>query len=389
MTVGVIQSQHAAPTKRRKAYACDITYGTAKEFGFDFLRDRLLLRRIREGQTDLVGQMLGHGARADSDKPVQRERRTSPWSTRPTAFSSTKPARRSSSARLPSEAQKAEAELYQLGPPQRQQFVEDEHYEYDHEKKTVELTAAGRPLRPQRCPSRPAGASRHVRRSTSTSSGRSSVDKAFILDRHYVVRDGEIVIVDEFTGRLAEGRKWRDGIASGHRSQGRRRSHGRHRPGRPHHHPGLLPALPASGRHDGHGRHARPASCGRSTRSRVVPDSDESPADSRASLPTASSAPPTINWPRSSRKCCEAARHGPAGADRHALDRQIGNALRAALAPRGIEHQVLNARADRQPKPRSSPRPVNRAASRSRPTWPAAEPIFASAKASPSSAACT
>ena len=32
------------------------------------------------------------------------------------------------------------------------------------------------------------------------------------LDRQYVVRDGEIVIVDEFTGRLAEGRKWRDGI---------------------------------------------------------------------------------------------------------------------------------------------------------------------------------
>ena len=38
------------------------------------------------------------------------------------------------------------------------------------------------------------------------------VDREFHLDRQYVVRDGEIVIVDEFTGRLAEGRKWRDGI---------------------------------------------------------------------------------------------------------------------------------------------------------------------------------
>src|SRR5262249_52929515 len=35
---------------------------------------------------------------------------------------------------------------------------------------------------------------------------------SFILDRHYVVREGEIVIVDEFTGRMAEGRKWRDGL---------------------------------------------------------------------------------------------------------------------------------------------------------------------------------
>ncbi len=38
------------------------------------------------------------------------------------------------------------------------------------------------------------------------------VEREMILDRHYVVRDGEIVIVDEFTGRLAEGRKWRAGI---------------------------------------------------------------------------------------------------------------------------------------------------------------------------------
>ena len=38
------------------------------------------------------------------------------------------------------------------------------------------------------------------------------VDREFIRDRQYVVRDGEIVIVDEFTGRLAEGRKWRAGI---------------------------------------------------------------------------------------------------------------------------------------------------------------------------------
>ena len=37
-------------------------------------------------------------------------------------------------------------------------------------------------------------------------------EHVFILDRHYVVRDGEIVIVDEFTGRIAEGRKWRDGL---------------------------------------------------------------------------------------------------------------------------------------------------------------------------------
>ena len=38
------------------------------------------------------------------------------------------------------------------------------------------------------------------------------VEREYKLDRQYVVRDGEIVIVDEFTGRLAEGRKWREGL---------------------------------------------------------------------------------------------------------------------------------------------------------------------------------
>ncbi len=48
---------------------CDITYGTAKEFGFDFLRDRLLLRKIGEGQTDFLGGMLGMNANSGSEKP--------------------------------------------------------------------------------------------------------------------------------------------------------------------------------------------------------------------------------------------------------------------------------------------------------------------------------
>ena len=63
MTVGVVETQMSQP-QRRKSYACDVTYGTAKEFGFDFLRDRLLLRRIAEGQTDLLGGMLGQGGRS-------------------------------------------------------------------------------------------------------------------------------------------------------------------------------------------------------------------------------------------------------------------------------------------------------------------------------------
>ena len=92
LTVGVVETKMGQP-QRRKAYACDVTYGTAKEFGFDFLRDRLLLRRISEGQGDFFGGMLGHSRGGEGKRP-SRGRPISRWSTKPTASSSTRPARR-------------------------------------------------------------------------------------------------------------------------------------------------------------------------------------------------------------------------------------------------------------------------------------------------------
>src|SRR5689334_642073 len=71
MSVGIIQSQQPQDA-RRKAYACDVTYGTANEMGFDFLRDRLLKRSLAAGQHDLFGQMLGVSAKGAHDEPVQR-----------------------------------------------------------------------------------------------------------------------------------------------------------------------------------------------------------------------------------------------------------------------------------------------------------------------------
>lgn len=209
MSVGVVETQMSQP-QRRKAYECDITYGTAKEFGFDFLRDRLLLRRIREGQFDFLGGMLGQDSTAGSEKPVQRgahfalvdeadsilidEART------PLIISA-----------LPSEAQKIAVECYKWAAEVTKQFEEDEHYEYDHEKKTAELTASGRQL-VRMLPKPEAMDSVGMFTIYDYIERAIKVERAFILDRTHVIVDGEIVIVDEFTGRLAEGRKWRDGI---------------------------------------------------------------------------------------------------------------------------------------------------------------------------------
>jgi preprotein translocase subunit SecA len=209
MTVGIIQSQQPQEA-RRKAYACDVTYGTANEMGFDFLRDRLLKRSLAAGQQDLFGQMLGTSANATHDEPVQRdlhfmlvdeadsilidEART------PLIISA-----------LPGEDEEIAAEAYRWAAAVRDQFVEDEHYEYDHEERTVELSLPGRQL--VRGLNKPSAMDRlplsviyeYVERAV-------KVHREMLLNRHYVVRDGEIVIVDEFTGRLAEGRKWRAGI---------------------------------------------------------------------------------------------------------------------------------------------------------------------------------
>jgi preprotein translocase subunit SecA len=209
MSVGVVETQMSQP-QRRKAYACDVTYGTAKEFGFDFLRDRLLLRRISEGQTDLLGGMLGQGHAAADEKPVQGdpyfalvdeadsilidEART------PLIISA-----------LPTEEEKLAVECYKWAASVIHEFVEDDDYEYDHEKKTAELSREGR-QKVRLLPKPPAldtvgmvNIYQYIERAI-------LVDREYHHDRQYVVRDGEIVIVDEFTGRLSEGRKWRDGI---------------------------------------------------------------------------------------------------------------------------------------------------------------------------------
>ncbi|MBE6429007.1 MAG: preprotein translocase subunit SecA, partial [Planctomycetaceae bacterium] len=197
--------------ERAKAYACDLTYGTANEFGFDFLRDRLLLRKIKEGQNDLIGAMLNQGVgRGGGDKPVQRdpffalvdeadsilidEART------PLIISA-----------IPGEAEKIQVATYCWCAEHAGDFIEDEDYEWDEDKKSVELTRKGR-SKVRNIEKPPILDSVGMFDLYTFSERAIKVQREFHLERQYVVRDGEIVIVDEFTGRLSEGRKWRDGI---------------------------------------------------------------------------------------------------------------------------------------------------------------------------------
>jgi len=209
MSVGIVEAQQPR-LQRQQAYQSNVTYGTAKEFGFDFLRDRLLLRRTSEGQTNMLGNMLGHTNREGGEKPIQRdpyfalvdeadsllidEART------PLIISA-----------MPGEEYEVTIETYRWAATVAHQYEEDTHYEYDHQKKSVTLHADGRRVvRELQKPEELAAVGmfdlyEHTERAI-------KVARDFLLDRHYVIRDGEIVIVDEFTGRLSEGRKWRAGI---------------------------------------------------------------------------------------------------------------------------------------------------------------------------------
>ena len=112
---------------------------------------------------------------------------------------------------LPTEEQKQEVAAFKWAADKVYEFVEDEDYEYDHEKKTVELTRKGR-LKARQLPKPDEMATTGLFHVYEYLQRAIKVDREYKLDQQYVVRDGEIVIVDEFTGRLGEGRKWRDGI---------------------------------------------------------------------------------------------------------------------------------------------------------------------------------
>jgi preprotein translocase subunit SecA len=225
MSTGVVTA--ATPRDlRREAYACDITYGTAREFGFDFLRDRL-------EQRDSGGSSLAWLHGADSKMTGGTGAGDFPW----TGSSTGRAAVPGVVQRPPNFILVDEADSLLIdeartplilsgGPPASagvtaagcrwgasiaDQFFEREHYEFDDQRRRVSLIAVGREkLRSRPAPRELDGLKmfelyEFVERAI-------LVSQNYHRDRQYVVRDGEVVIVDEFTGRISEGRRWQAGI---------------------------------------------------------------------------------------------------------------------------------------------------------------------------------
>lgn len=210
LTVGCIQTG-MSDGARRQAYACDITYGTSKEFGFDFLRDEL--KRLQLGgeanRKTFEQAFLGRGGHAEGEMPVQR--------THHFAIVDEADSILIDEARTPliiganNQPTQEEAAAYYGSDQLAATLVRTKDFKYDPQERKAELNASGR-----RKVQAVAG---HSSFSTLTVDGlyeyveralRAQI--AYLRDRDYVVVNGEVVIVDEFTGRMMPGRQWQDGL---------------------------------------------------------------------------------------------------------------------------------------------------------------------------------
>ncbi|MBI4093467.1 preprotein translocase subunit SecA [Candidatus Kaiserbacteria bacterium] len=173
------------PCTRREAYAADITYGTNNEFGFDYLRDNL------EYEGANLRQREYHFAIVDEiDSILIDEART------PLIIS----------------APIAEAEsLYDRFAAIARNMTPDEDYTVDEKHKQIALTDAGiekaQKILGIENIYTDAGIKYVHHLETAV-----RAKAIFERDKAYVVRDGQVVIVDEFTGRLQPGRRWSDGL---------------------------------------------------------------------------------------------------------------------------------------------------------------------------------
>ena len=187
LSVGVILSGGRTAddfAAKKAAYDCDITYGTNNEFGFDYLRDNMA------GSLEMLVQRPYNYAIIDEvDSILIDEART------PLIIS----------GRL-----EKSAELYQLMAKIAPQMKKDTDYEVDEKNKNIILTEDGIDHAQELLNIKDlfdinTQYAHHLLQAL-------KAKELFVKDTDYVVKNGEVMIVDEFTGRLMEGRRWSDGL---------------------------------------------------------------------------------------------------------------------------------------------------------------------------------
>jgi preprotein translocase subunit SecA len=183
LSVGLVQSA-MSPEERKKNYACDVTYTTNSELGFDYLRDNMAT-----SMQEVVQRPFNFCVIDEVDSILIDEART--------------PLIISGQVERPTEKYLQASEI-------AAQLIKDEDYEVDEKQRNVLMTDEG------------------FEKAENLLGTTDLYDKddpwahyifnavkgkeLFIKDVNYIVRDNEVVIVDEFTGRIMVGRRWSDGL---------------------------------------------------------------------------------------------------------------------------------------------------------------------------------
>jgi len=210
LSVGVLQMKLPDPDRAR-AYRCDITYGMASEFGFDFLRDRLKVSGDRTQAVPFWAAWAPGGAAAQPPDPkVQRGHHFALVDEADNIFidEAGTPLIISTETRP---ATPDEQVVYRWADRLARTFVRDRHFTLDDRKQKIELTDDGK--QEARWSSPPSGPHSHAMDKLHEHLERAlHAHHRFRRDQHYLVENDKVVIIDEFTGRRMPDRHWREGL---------------------------------------------------------------------------------------------------------------------------------------------------------------------------------
>ena len=204
LSVGVIQHD-MSDEERKSAYNCDITYGTNNEFGFDYLRDNMKFRL-----EDMVQRQFHYAIVDEVDSILIDEARTPLIISGPAEeatdkyYQADKIARRLKGRRI-TDKEEIEAKYKEIDLTRGYDFIikEKEHLVYlteEGERKAARMWGVDNLNTVDTMPLK------HL------SQQALRAHNLFQSDVDYIVKEGRVIIVDEFTGRLMPGRRWSDGL---------------------------------------------------------------------------------------------------------------------------------------------------------------------------------
>ena len=200
-------NQEMKPDERRRAYQADITYCTNKEVTADFLRDRLALGRVRGLASALVTKMV-EGRGQGTDRLVQRGLEYAIVDEADSVLIDEAVTPLIISGDAPNEEQ---VEAFQHAAELAAKLETPRDYRVNVRHREIDLTSPGKKLAGELA--EPLGGIWHGARRREELITQALTGRHFYqLGKQYIVDDGKVVIVDEFTGRLMPDRTWRDGL---------------------------------------------------------------------------------------------------------------------------------------------------------------------------------